>query len=173
MQISKELEKKVQRDYFFIKGQIDIDCNYFIEKIKEGVQSKENMNYRSGVIGKMTSWNFFNDDINFIKHIKRFNKHIDKNYNLPPYILSDSWGFINFPGEKTPFHTHFQAIYSGVIYLNDCNQPLLFKEIEQQVDPKAGSFCIFSPWLEHGCEINETEINKFGISFNMGERHPW
>ena len=173
MRISKELEKRVQRDYFFIKGHIDIDCNYFIEKIKQGVEEKDNMNYKSNIKGKMTSWNFFNNDSNFIKHIIKFNKHIDKNYDLPAYTLKDSWGFINSPGEKTNFHSHHQAIYSGVIYLNDCQQPLLFKEIEQQINPEAGSFGIFSGWLNHGCDTNDTNNHKFGISFNMNEIYPW
>ena len=173
MQITKELEKKVKRDYFFIKGQIDIDCNYFIEKIKKGVEEKTNMNYRTNINGKMTSWDFFNNDINFLKHIINFNRYLDKNYNLPKYILKSSWGFITLPGEKTYFHAHQEAIYSGVIYLNDCDQPLLFKEIEQQIDPKAGSFGIFSGWLTHGNYANITNNTKFGISFNMYSNNPW
>ena len=63
MYISKELNKKVERDYFFIKGQLDIDCNYFIEKIKQGVEEKGNMSYKTNLKGKMTSWNFFNNNL--------------------------------------------------------------------------------------------------------------
>ena len=173
MQILKEIEKRVQRDYFFVKGQIDIDCDYYIEKIKKGVEEKDNMNYRTNVKGKMTSWNFFNNDTNFIKHILKFNKHIDKNYNLPNYILKDSWGFINTPGEKTLFHSHYEAIYSGVIYLNDCDQPLLFNEIGQQIEPKPGAFGLFPGWLTHGNDTNDTEEVKFGISFNMCSNKVW
>lgn len=173
MYISKELNKKVERDYFFIKGQIDIDCDYFIEKIKQGVEEKQNMSYKTNVKGKMTSWNFFNNNLNFIKQLRKFITHIDKNYTLPAYTLIDSWGFINFSGEKTDYHTHSYSLFSGVIYLSDCQQPLIFKEIEQEVIPKQGAFCLFSSWLSHGCEINNTNNSKFGISFNMNEKPNW
>ena len=145
MQISKELDKRVLRNYFFIKGHIDIDCNYFIEKIKKGVEEQNNMNHRTNIKGKMTSWKFFNNDINFIKPLIKFNKHVDQNYDLPSYTLKDSWGFINSLGEKTDFHSHYEAIYSGVI----------------------------SGWLTHGNDTNDTDIEKFGLSFNMCSKHPW
>ena len=173
MEISKELDKRVLRNYFFIKGHIDIDCNYFIEKIKKGVEEQNNMNHRTNIKGKMTSWKFFNNDINFIKPLIKFNKHVDQNYDLPSYTLKDSWGFINSLGEKTDFHSHYEAIYSGVIYFNDCDQPLIFKEIGQQIDPKPGAFGIFSGWLTHGNDTNDTDIEKFGLSFNMCSKHPW
>tara|TARA_R100001440_G_C2470442_1_gene111569 strand:- start:28 stop:555 length:528 start_codon:yes stop_codon:yes gene_type:complete len=171
MQIFKELNKKVLRDYFFIKGQLNIDCNYFIEKIQKGVNQDDNMSNKTNVRGKMTSWEFFNNDINFVKQVIQFNKYLDQNYELPIYSLTDAWGFINYPGEKTTYHTH-DSVYSGVIYLNDCDQPLLFKEINQKVDPKAGSFALFSGWLQHGCDINDTETPKFGISFNCNGNLP-
>mgnify|MGYP003114419365 FL=1 len=173
MHISKELQKKVQKDYFFIKGQLDIDCNYFIQKIKQGVEEKENMSYRTNVKGKMTSWKFFNEDQNFLKILRKFINYIDDNYTFPPYSVKDSWGFINLPGEKTNFHNHHEAIFSGVIYLNDCEQPLLFNEINEKIDPKPGSFGLFSSWLYHGCNVNDTDNCKFGISFNMNEQFPW
>ena len=172
MQISKELNKKVLRDYFFIKGQLNIDCNYFIERIQKGVEEDENLSHRTNVKGKMTSWKYFNNDIHLVKQIIKFNKYLDQNYELPNYSLVDAWGFVNYPGEKTTFHAH-NSIYSGVIYLNECDQPLLFKEINQKVDPNPGSFALFSGWLQHGCDINDTDNPKFGISFNMEEQFPW
>ena len=36
MIIQKHIEKQVPQDYMFIEGTIDIDANYFINKIKEG-----------------------------------------------------------------------------------------------------------------------------------------
>lgn len=173
MYISKELNKRIERDYFFIQGKINIDCNYFIKKIKQGVEEKENMSYRTNVKGKMTSFNYFNNNLNLIKELKKFIIYIDKNYSLPAYNLIDSWGFINSPGEKTDFHTHSGSLFSGVIYLNNCKQPLLFKEIDQKVIPKRGAFCLFSSWLSHGCEVNNTNNSKFGISFNMNENPNW
>ena len=46
-------------------------------------------------------------------------------------------------------------------------------EIKQKIVPEPGSFGIFSSWLTHGCDINDTNINKFGISFNMSESNRW
>tara|TARA_B100000989_G_scaffold80862_1_gene57653 strand:+ start:1068 stop:1604 length:537 start_codon:yes stop_codon:yes gene_type:complete len=173
MQISMELDEKIERSYFFIKGHIDINCDYFIEKIKRGVEENGNMSHKTNLEGKMTSWNYFNNDENFRKYIINFNRHMDKNYKLPFYALEDSWGFINSPGDKTKYHSHYKSIYSGVIYLNHCAQPLLFNEIKQKIVPEPGSFAIFSSWLTHGCDINDTNINKFGISFNMSESNRW
>jgi hypothetical protein len=168
MRLIKEINRKVEREYVFVTGQLDIDVFYFIEKIKKGVDEKDNMSYQTNIQGKMTSYTYFNDDLKFIDIIRKFNKYMDSNFMLPQYDLKDSWGYILHPGEKTRFHEH-NSVYSGSIYLNDCEQPLYFPEIKQQVIPKPGVFCIFSGWLQHGCEINDTDNFKFGLSFNMNQ----
>ena len=172
MQITKDVQRKLLREYFFIKGKINIDCNYFKEKMKIGFDENENLNYRTNVKGKMTSFKFFVNDKKFQKMVGEFNMYIDKYQNFHPYGIQDAWGFTTEPGEGTVPHDHL-CLWSGVVYLNKCDQPLVFKEIDEQVDPEEGSFALFSPWLLHGCEPNTDTVVKWGMSFNMGERKSW
>jgi len=168
MQIHKHIEKKIEREYFFIKGTIDIDSNYFIEEIKKGFEEKSNNSYKTNVGGSMTSWGFFNDNKNFSTVLKKIINYLDKNIKLGPYVLSESWGFSLSIGEKTNLHAHEPNMWSGVLYLNDCNAPPLeFKEIGEILTPGKGNFAIFSSFLGHETEVNENDSTKFGISFNV------
>ena len=94
---------------------------------------------------------------------------IDKKYNFPKYHIKDAWGFEVSKDEKTLYHSHATSLWSGVLYLNSSNQILQFPEINESVKPEEGAFALFSPFLEHGCEINKENTSKFGISFNMSE----
>ena len=41
MKVNKFIRSKIERDYFFIKGNLNIDCEYFIteiERIKEVIK---------------------------------------------------------------------------------------------------------------------------------------
>ena len=73
MQIHKHIEKKIEREYFFIKGTIDIDSNYFINEIKKGFEEKSNNSYKTNVGGPMTSWIYFNDNKKFFYSFKKNN----------------------------------------------------------------------------------------------------
>ena len=114
MRLIKEINRKVEREYIFVTGQLDIDVSYYIEKIKKGVEEKDNMNYQTNIQGRMTSYTYFNNDPEFRNIIIKFNKYMDSNYMLPKYDLKDSWGYILNPGEKTRFHEH-NSVYSGSI----------------------------------------------------------
>jgi hypothetical protein len=64
---------------------------------------------------------------------------------------------------KTTFHEH-QLSVVGSLYLNSCNQNLIFPDIEQNVEPEPGTFAIFSAFFKHGCYRKMDEGSKFGIS---------
>ena len=173
MIINKEINRKVEKEYFFIKGILDIDCQYFIEKIKESCSSKDNNNYVTNILGLMTPYNFFVNDEKFIKEIAHpLMDYVDENYKQISYSLRDAWGFELRPREKTIFHDHHEALWSAVVYLNDCEQNLEFKDIEQKCKPQKGAFCIFSSFLSHGCKKNTDTISKFGMSLNFNELKP-
>ena len=74
MIIEKHIEKQVLQDYMFIEGTIDIDTNYFLNKIKEGFQKEDNNNYHSNIKDRMTSWTYFNEDEKFLKFKIKNNK---------------------------------------------------------------------------------------------------
>lgn len=167
MQIVKEIQSKVYKDYFFIKGKVDIDSEYFIEKIKKGCSDKDAINYQTNILGGHTSWKYFVEDLKFNKVLFKLLDYLDNNLNLPSYQLTECWGFQCHLGSKTRNHNHSPMIVSGVIYLNEHPQILEFTDIKQTVKPEIGSFVLFSPFLNHGCNRNHLDIIKYGISFNM------
>ena len=173
MFISKAINRTFKKEYFFIKGKINLESNYFIEKIKNSCSSDNNLNFKTNVKGLMTPWNFFVNDKNFINLAQLFVDYIDANYKNNQYYLKDAWGFEIKPNQKTIYHAHKEASWCGVIYLNNCQQLLNFPEITENVKPEPGSFALFSPFLNHGCEKNYDSTSKFGISFNMYETKYW
>ena len=173
MIINKEVNRKFQKDYFFSKGIIDIDAEYFIEKIKKSCSSEENFNFKTNIKGLMTPFSFFNDDPKFQEILTKLIDYIDSIYNFRNYFLKECWGFELRPGERTIFHDHAFDLWSGVIYLNKCDQPLEFPEINEELYPEKGSFALFNGFLNHGNKKNKDTVSKFGLSFNMHEVTPW
>ena len=172
MQIIKEVEKKVLKDFFFIKGKINLDSEYFIKKIKESCYSDNNLNFKTNIKSLMTDFSFFNQDQKFLEILQKFIYYVDDNYNLPKYTLTDSWGLEVRQNEKTNFHNH-QGVFSGVVYLNSSSQELIFEEINEKIKPEEGVFVLFSSFLIHGCERNQDQHSKFGLSFNMEDVKDW
>jgi len=173
MFISKEVNRKFNKEYFFLKGKINIESDYFIEKIKNSCSSDKNLNFKTNVKGLMTPWQFFSNDKKFLDVVKLFVNYIDDNYNNSNYHLDSAWGFEIRPHEKTIYHAHNEAKWCGVIYLNNCEQPLNFPEIKEHIKPETGAFALFSPFLIHGCERNSDNNSKFCISFNMYDTKSW
>ena len=87
MKIEKIIKSKILREYYFIKGNLPVNTKYFIKKIEEGINLESNKNYKTNVIGQMTSWNFFNNDKKFIKIMLPIFDIID---NLPSEEIN-SW----------------------------------------------------------------------------------
>ncbi len=165
--IQKHIEKKIQKDYFFIEGKIKLDSNYFINKIKEGVGIDDNQTNKTFVRGQMTSWNYFNNDEKFIKVIHKFMDFVDHEINPSSYYLQDAWGYSLDSGGETRFHDHMPNLWSGAIYFNKHKQTLDFTDIDRKIVPEIGKFVLFSSFLRHGSlKHRETDV-KYGISFNM------
>ena len=59
---------------------------------------------------------------------------------------------------------------SGTIMLNKHPQKLYFPEIEEVLEPEAGSFALFTPFLLHGNTRNKTYKPRYGMSFNWNIR---
>jgi hypothetical protein len=167
IKIHKHIEKKVLQDYFFIEGITDIDSKYFINKIKEGFKREDNLSYKTNVKDQMTSWNYFNEDSEFLKTMENLIKYVDTHISFPKYSIKDSWGFCVSSGNHTVEHDHIPTLWSGVIYLNEHNQTLDFNQINKRVKPEKGKFALFSSSLKHGCLSHNNKETKWGISFNM------
>ena len=165
--IDNHIEDETLTDYFFIEGTIDINAEYFIEKIKEGFNQDSNMAFKTNIRDLMTSYNYFNNDKEFSKILDLFIKYIDERIRLNSYLLQDSWGYCIRTGNKTGFHNHSPAIWSGAIYLNDHPQTLDFPRIKKKIKPARGKFALFSSFLQHGCKRHKHKDTKWGMSFNF------
>ena len=169
MRINKIIKDKIKLDYLFIQGALDIDSNYFINEINKGIKEKENENFKTNVKGLMTSWQYFNNNNNFLKGILPIFDYLDSLKNIIPYCLHSAWGikegFSNYTHEHD--HGHEPNYFSGIIYLNDHTQTLLFPEIKLKFKPILNSFLLFSSFLKHKTIRNTSNKEKYAISFNL------
>ena len=165
--IDNHIEDECLTDYFLVEGTIDINSEYFIQKIKQGFNEDSNMGFKTNIRDLMTSYTYFNDDDEFSKLLKNFIKYIDDRIKLNYYTLQDSWGYCVRTGNKTQLHTHKPSIWSGVLYLDEHSQTLDFPQIKKKIKPEKGKFVLFSSFLEHGCKKHKSKKTKWGISFNL------
>ena len=167
MNFDKKIIGEIKQPYFFFKGKFDtIDSKYFIKKIDAGCALKDNNSFQTNVVGGMTSWNYFNNDIEFLKLIWQIFDVVDKDIDTFKYVLRDSWGLRNGLSHYTREHGHNGNFFSGVIYLNKHSQVMKFPEINEEIKPEPGSFAFFSSFLRHGCTRHRTDSVKYGMSFN-------
>tara|TARA_Y100000361_G_C10987434_1_gene252310 strand:+ start:74 stop:610 length:537 start_codon:yes stop_codon:yes gene_type:complete len=168
MRITKMTKAKIQRDYFFVEGDLDINCAYFIKEIEKGSNRNDNANYKTNVKGRMTSPTYFMTDKEFVTVLQPILDFIDENIeDAPPYGLVQAWGYREGFGEYTREHAHASCWLSGVIYLNKHHQKLIFPEIKKEITPREGNFILFSPFLSHKTKRNVKEDFKYGIAFNF------
>jgi len=172
MIINKYVFQKYLQPYFFTKGKIEIDSDYFINEIKKSCESNENLNFKTNIKGSMTPYCFFNEDKKFNEIAQQFVNHVDFYHSFPKYYLHNSWGFELKPNQETTYHSHYKELWAGVIYLNECNQELEFPQIGESLKPEKGAFALFNGFLLHGCKKNTDKTSKFGLSFNMHEVEP-
>ena len=178
MIIDKEIISKIPQDYFFISGIIDINTEYFKKKIDEGVKNSDNLNYKTNVLGRQTSWKFFKEDEQFGIILLQLIDYLESlNINLPQFNIAEAWGLIEGFGNYTRKHEHYPSYISGALYLNDHHQKLYFPEIKQEIIPQEGRFVLFSSFLIHQTKRNLEHKDKYAISFNFFrnniERERW
>ena len=167
MEIQKEIKSKIERDYFFIEGTVDLDAKYFINKIEEGIKDSP-LNYKTNVKGKMTDWNFFRGDKKFIDIMLKFLDYLDRNNTAKERsILHEAWGVKEGFGDYTQAHDHLPCYLSGSIYLHSHSQKLYFPEIKKELEPKKGTFVLFPSFLKHYTTRNDTDKNKYALAFNF------
>ena len=169
MKINKLIKSEMKREYFFLKGKISIDTKYFINKIEQGVQEKNNKNYQTNLISSMTSYQYFMKDKNFIKVLLPMFDLIDATdfKECSRYKLQDAWGFKQCFSDYTVKHHHSPAFLSGAIALNKHSQSLYFSDINETLEFEPGNFVLFSGFLKHGNKRNITNKPRYGLSFNF------
>ena len=167
MEIEKEFISKIDRDYLFVTGKLNLDYQYFINKIDSNISSENNLNYKTNVIGKQTSWNLFNKDEKFKPILYEIFNYLDSVKNIHAYYLDASWGIKEDQGDYTRIHDHLPSFLSGIIYLNKHSQKLYLPEIKQKVIPECGKLILFSSFLKHYTKRNNDNNSKYAIAFNL------
>ena len=81
MKVKEDITKKIERDYIFITGHLNLDSNYFINKIEEGIKNSKN-SYAISINGKMTDWDYFNKDKKFILLLLEIFDYLDERENM-------------------------------------------------------------------------------------------
>jgi hypothetical protein len=167
--IKTEIPKKV----FLIESSINIDQKYFIKKIEEGISNSDNKNFVTNVFGQMTSWNFFNEDDEFLNVLIKIFDMFDVENLIEKSVLKESWGIKLSKGNFTKAHDHKESVLSGVLYLNDSDQELFFPELQISVKPKVGKVIVFSGILKHYTNRIYDDSSKYAIAFNMYQMKSW
>ena len=172
MKISKHIFSKIERDYFFIKGKVTLDSDYFINEIENGINQENNKNFKTNVKGMMTDWRYFCNDKKFIQFIMPLCTYLDNEKIIDKqYHLVEAWGLKETFGGRTTLHDHARSLWSGVLYLSEVNQPLIFPEINEEVEVQNGNFVIFSSFLKHKTKNSISDDSlKYGIAFNFFDR---
>jgi len=168
MKVDKFIKSRIERNYFFIKGTLDINCKYFIKEIEKGIRRSDNENFKTNLVSEMTNYKYFLNDIKLHESLMPISEMIDQN-NLNEDLtwqLSDAWGYKHSFSHFTKKHNHIGGIVSGAIMLNEHSQTLYFPEINEKLKCHPGDFALFSPFLSHFTERTTSHKPRYGLSFN-------
>ena len=121
------------------------------------------------------------------KHVKTFAESLDYDLSNGALEMTSCWINMNPPGATHSLHLHPMSTISGTFYLHmpkpvSClkfEDPRLSKmmaapprkaESAQQpfmyFHPSTGKVVLFESWLRHEVECNQSQENRFSISFN-------
>ena len=173
MEVIKIIDKPIEQRTFFYEFQIENeDTDYFIKKIEDNIDSE--LSGRTNVKGLMTSYKLFIND-NLLKKI--LHPVVDKveavkNFGTGRMHLFDAWGIKLLIGQHTQAHTHRGSYLSGIWYLNDCDNPLIFPQLNLNIKPKKNRILFWDPVLRHYTPMVEDKT-KYALVFNFEEAKAW
>jgi len=173
--LSKYIEKEVLVPSFLIELTLNVTSvkDDLIKTIEKGILENSNMNYKTNVKGQMTHWKYFNSNQSFLSVLDQGFLEIEKNMKLKEGHIFDAWGIKIFDRGYTVYHNHSEALYSGILYLNDSEQVIHFPRLNIEINPKEGSFLFFSSHLIHGTKNYNFKNIKYAIPFNFKEKKTW
>jgi len=171
--VKKHLEKKIQKDVFFIEMDFKIAPKHFINKIEEGINEDSNMSYQTNVKGEMTAWNYFFEDTDFLILAKMAMNYLDQNIYVSRCQLKEAWGIKTSLNQYTKKHNHYAAVLSGILYLNKSDQKTIFPELDIEVTPAVGKVILFHSSLYHFTKPSTNLKPKYAIPFNYFEIKLW
>ena len=168
MKVNKFIKSKIPRNYFFVKGKLDINCKYFIKEIEKGIKREDHRNFQTNLMSEMTSFKYFIFDKKFHEMLLPISDMIDKNNfnDSLPWQIADAWGYKHTFGHHTKRHHHIPSAISGAVMLNKHPQKLYFPDINEELESKPGNFVLFSPFLIHFTYRTKFKTPRYGLSFN-------
>ena len=169
--IRKQIEKAISVQVFLYEYIVGCYTQSLINKIDQ-VLKETNLNYVTNVKGKMTNWEAFTQDPNFLKAIDEGIPKLMESLKLRPMQLAEAWGLRHDRGDFTQEHCHTPFPVSGILYLSDKNTPLVFPELRLEVVPEKNSMVLFSGHLKHSAPINRSDQSKYAIAFNLSHPEP-
>ena len=170
LEIKQHLERSISQPIFFLEFKIKLKPKYFIDKIEEGIEDRDNLSFKTNVMGEMTSYTWFNRDKNFLDIVQKGLDYIDStnlHEKLPKCLLKESWGVKTGYRNKIKKHDHWGARISGVLYLNNSKQNLLFPQLDMEVKPEVGKLVMFTSILKHQTKLQYNNEKKYAIAFNI------
>jgi|TARA_R100001086_G_scaffold242090_1_gene169473 hypothetical protein len=168
------LEKKVEKDIFYNEAILEnIDTKSLIKDIEIGISSNDNMNYKTNVHGKMTSWTYFNNNEHINEIISKCLDLFKLDSKIPNSYLAESWGIKMSKNSFTKEHDHAACTMSGVLYLNTVKNYFLdFPELNYRTEIIKNKIVIFHPWLLHKTS-RLFNITKYAVAFNFKKNKNW
>ena len=161
-------EGEINIPYFFLETDLEnVDCNYFIQKIEEGIRYENNKSFVTNVKGEMTDWKYFKSDKIFLNMLFPVLDYIEHHLDLTRYELSNCWGLKEGWGHYTSLHHHDPCYFSGALYLNDHDSELNFPQLKKTIPTKKNKLLLFSSRLEHGTKRNIIKEPKYALAFNF------
>ena len=160
----KHCIKDVMIPTWLYEGQSEIDCNYYINKIKENISDKQS--YATNVSGKMTSWDCFVKDEKFLEFIKNILPLFVHHTRSTQIELKEGWGNILSPGVYVSNHDHRSAEISGVLYFTE-GEPIYFPQYDIHIKPTPGKFLLFHSMVSHSVPTNQSQQERYSLAFNF------
>lgn len=119
-------------------------------------------------------------------------QRIGESQNFSPNLVyrHQAWVNISPPGASNKIHYHANCHFSGVYYISlkapECGSIFFrdprvasrmlsypaqaateFTTDEISMRPEEGRMFVFPGWLEHGVEVNRSDQDRIGVSFNV------
>ena len=155
------------------------------ERKNESISDTNDLCWRSAKKYKNTDW--------LIKNISSLVKEASEYYNLKDQVFKSAfnkdnlqiyyWTNVNQPYSRNVIHSHKNAVFSGVYYINgtdtgglrifnpanvlgDCNAISPFTR-DFYFSPKDRDLILWPSWLPHEVDVNMSQRERINIAFDI------
>ena len=150
------------------------DNQEVLNSLKSKIENNlEETNYnKTNVKAHMTSWNFFNEDEDFIFFFKSLVPDIRRLLGPQKSIyIHNAWGTMLSEGEHyVKRHEHKRVdFFCGVLHLSDEGPGLYFEDFDETIQEEFGGYVLFHPDSYHEVKKFNYTKPRFSIAFNINK----